>query len=82
MLKDTITEKEFSEITKRYNSNSEFLKYFEDYKFKKIPYKSEENLDLYFLMKTNILYLFSFGEKQPGRYMLFPEGVCEFNNKY
>jgi hypothetical protein len=76
-LKTLISNDHFSQLAALYNSNSEFLKYFKDYPFDKIPLKSEENLSLYFLLKNNSLYLFSFGEKQPGRYMLFLEGVWD-----
>ena len=74
-LRDIISNDDFRQIEEFFNSNSEFLKYFKDYKFDKIPLKSEENLSIYYLLQEDKIYLFSFGEKQPGRYMLFLEGI-------
>ena len=78
-LKKSISTEEFGQIEEAYSSNSEFLKYFKDYKFDKLPLKSAENLSIYYLLRDSKIYLFSFGEKQPGRYMLFLEGVLELN---
>lgn len=78
-LKNSISNEDFGQIEELYSSNSEFLKYFKDYKFDKLPLKSEENLSIYYLLSYNKIYLFSFGEKQPGRYMLFLEGVWDLN---
>ena len=74
-LRDIISNDDFRQIEEFCNSNSEFLKYVKDYKFDKIPLKSEENLSIYYLLQEDKIYLFSFGEKQPGRYMLFLEGI-------
>ena len=74
-LKNIISNDDFRQIAELYNSNSEFLKYFKDYKFDKIILKSEENLLIYYLSRQDKIYLFSFGEKQPGRYMLFLESI-------
>ncbi|MDR6919761.1 MULTISPECIES: hypothetical protein [Chryseobacterium] len=38
-------------------------------------YTSEEGLDVHYLIRNKLIYLFSYGEYQPGRYMLFLEGV-------
>lgn len=40
-------------------------------------YQSEEGLSLYYVIKENLLYIFSFGEKQPARYILNTESVWE-----
>ncbi|WP_426482343.1 hypothetical protein [Chryseobacterium sp. R2ACT005] len=38
-------------------------------------YVSEEGLEIHYLKKNEMIYLFSYGEFQPGRYMLFLEGI-------
>ncbi|BAP32485.1 uncharacterized protein CHSO_3448 [Chryseobacterium sp. StRB126] len=38
-------------------------------------YLSEEGLEVYYLIRNELIYLFSYGEYQPGRYMLFLEGL-------
>lgn len=38
-------------------------------------YKSEEGLEIHYLIKNEMIYLLSYGEYQPGRYMLFLEGL-------
>lgn len=38
-------------------------------------YTSEEGLEVHYLIKNEMIYLFSYGEYQPGRYMLFLEGL-------
>lgn len=38
-------------------------------------YVSEEGLEVYYLVRNELIYLFSYGEYQPGRYMLFLEGL-------
>ncbi|MBB6330974.1 hypothetical protein HNP24_001924 [Chryseobacterium sediminis] len=38
-------------------------------------YVSEEGLEIHYLKKDDLIYLFSYGEFQPGRYMLFLEGI-------
>ncbi|MEJ5049599.1 hypothetical protein WH221_07150 [Chryseobacterium culicis] len=38
-------------------------------------YVSEEGLEVHYLKKNDGIYLFSYGEFQPGRYMLFLEGI-------
>lgn len=42
-------------------------------------YKNIDNLPLYYLIKDNYFILFALGEYQPGRYMLFLEGVWDLN---
>lgn len=41
-------------------------------------YSSEKGLEIYYLKKNEVVYLFSCGEYQPGRYMLFLEGICHY----
>ena len=74
-LNDNISEDDYQRIGELFNARSEFSRYFKRYKFDVIPLKSEENLLLYFLLKESQIYIFSFGEKQPGRYMLFLKGI-------
>ncbi|RKR11594.1 hypothetical protein C8C83_3334 [Flavobacterium sp. 90] len=38
-------------------------------------YKSVDNLDMYFCVKEDVLFLFSYGEMQPMRYVMFLEGI-------
>ncbi len=57
-----------------------FDKVIEESKFNRINnyneiYTSEERLEVHYLIKNEMIYLFSYGEYQPGRYMLFLEGV-------
>lgn len=40
-----------------------------------VQYKSSENLDVYFFKHENIYFLFSFGEIQPSRFILYLEGI-------
>ncbi|MDQ1161405.1 hypothetical protein QE422_001773 [Chryseobacterium sp. SORGH_AS 447] len=44
-------------------------------------YRSEEGLEVHYLIKDDILYLFSFGEFPPGRYMLFLESIYHYNRQ-
>ncbi|MEJ5102684.1 hypothetical protein [Chryseobacterium sp. MYb328] len=41
-------------------------------------YLSEEGLEVYYLIRNELIYLFSYGEYQPGRYMLFLEGLWHY----
>lgn len=41
----------------------------------KVFYQPEEHFLVYYLVKSNRLYIFSYGEKQPSRYLLFFLGV-------
>lgn len=41
-------------------------------------YVSEEGLEIHYLKKNDVIYLFSYGEYQPGRYMLFLEGIWHY----
>lgn len=57
-----------------------FDKVIEESKFNQINnyneiYTSEEGLEVHYLIRNEMIYLFSYGEYQPGRYMLFLEGV-------
>ena len=38
-------------------------------------YKSTENLNVYFFKNENIVFIFSFGEFQPTRYILYLESI-------
>lgn len=40
-----------------------------------ISYKSNENLNIYYAKKDNYIFIFSFGEYQPARYMIFLESI-------
>lgn len=42
-----------------------------------VNYFSIENLEVYYCVKDSYLYIFSFGEYQPSRYMLFLESIWE-----
>lgn len=42
-------------------------------------YTSEEGLEVHYLIKDDILYLFSYGEFQPGKYMLFLESIYYYS---
>lgn len=41
---------------------------------------SLEGLDIYYLIESQVVYLFSFGEIQPARYLLFFEATYDFIN--
>lgn len=41
-------------------------------------YLSEEGLEIHYVKKNEAIYLFSYGEYQPGRYLLFLEGTCYY----
>jgi hypothetical protein len=40
-------------------------------------YKSVDNLDVYFCIKEDAIFLFSYGEIQPMRYVMFLEGIYQ-----
>ncbi|MCS3531280.1 hypothetical protein [Chryseobacterium sp. JUb7] len=40
-------------------------------------YTSENELEIHYLENNDLIYLFSYGEYQPGRYMLFLEGTWQ-----
>ncbi|OCA74496.1 hypothetical protein [Chryseobacterium arthrosphaerae] len=42
-------------------------------------YISEDGLEINYLKNNDMIFLFSYGEYQPGRYMLFLEGVWHYN---
>ncbi|MFY7845874.1 immunity protein Tsi6 family protein [Chryseobacterium gambrini] len=57
----------------------------EENSFKRInniieKYISEKGLEIYYLKKNDLIYLFSYGEYQPGRYMLFLEDIRIWNS--
>ncbi|MDR6464721.1 hypothetical protein [Chryseobacterium sediminis] len=41
-------------------------------------YLSKEGLEIHYLKKNDMIYLFSYGEFQPGRYILFFEGIYHY----
>ena len=41
-------------------------------------YVSEEGLEIHYFKKNDIIYLFSYGEFQPERYILFFEGIYHY----
>lgn len=43
-------------------------------------YTSEEGLEIHYLKKNDSIYLFSYGEYQPARYMLFLEGIWHYTS--
>ncbi len=79
-LKHQISNEDFLRIVKeskfQTNENSDFKKYFKDIDVEEF-YQSEEGLSVYFVIKDKRLYLFSFGEYQPARYMMYLESVWE-----
>lgn len=44
-------------------------------------YRSEEELEVHYFIKDDMLYLFSYGEFQLGRYMLFLESIYHYNRQ-
>lgn len=41
-------------------------------------YLSENGLEIYYHKNDEVIYLFSYGEYQSGRYLLFLEGICHY----
>lgn len=41
-------------------------------------YLSENGLEIHYVKRNEAIYLFSYGEYQPGRYLLFLEGICHY----
>ncbi|PQA90906.1 hypothetical protein B0A69_19425 [Chryseobacterium shigense] len=41
-------------------------------------YLSEDGLEIHYVKKNEAIYLFSYGEYQPGRYLLYLEGICYY----
>ena len=66
-LRKEIEGENFNTITREneYNIRNSFIE----------KYISEEGLEIHYLKKDDIIYLFSYGEFQPGRYILFFEGI-------
>ncbi|WP_300685983.1 hypothetical protein [Chryseobacterium sp.] len=69
-LKKEIGDKSFNTVIKesKFNLINTFVE----------KYTSEEGLEIYYLKKNETICLFSCGEYQPGRHMLFLEGVCYY----
>ncbi|MFZ4929417.1 hypothetical protein [Chryseobacterium sp. Mn2064] len=44
-------------------------------------YTSENGLEIYYFKSNNTIYLFSYGEYQPGRYLLFLEGIWQYSTR-
>lgn len=67
-LKKEIGDRSFGAIIKecKFNFINSFIE----------KYTSEKGLEIYYLKKNDAFYLFSCGEYQPGRHMMFLEGVC------
>ncbi|MGH1517943.1 hypothetical protein [Chryseobacterium sp. JK1] len=42
-------------------------------------YTSENGLEVYYFKSDDMIYLFSYGEYQPGRYLLFLEGIWHYS---
>lgn len=59
------------EYIKRLISENEYADLMKNVKY----YKSESHLGLNYLIKNNLLLLFTYGEKQPSRWMLILENV-------
>jgi hypothetical protein len=66
-LKKEIDDESFETIVResKFNVRNSFIE----------KYVSEEGLEVHYLKKNDMIYLFSYGEFQPGRYMLFLEGI-------
>ncbi len=43
-------------------------------------YVSEEGLEILYLKNNDLIFLFSYGEYQPGRYILYLESIWNYNN--
>lgn len=69
-LKKEIGDKSFNTVIKesKFNLINSFVE----------KYTSEEGLAINYLKKNEAIYLFSYGEYQQGRYMLFLEGICRY----
>ncbi|WP_346985767.1 hypothetical protein [Chryseobacterium sp. POE27] len=69
-LKKEIDEESFDIIIKedKFNVNTGFIE----------KYTSEEGLEIHYLKNNDSIYLFSYGEYQPARYMLFLEGIWHY----
>lgn len=64
-----------------FTSVSSFFKPMEENE--KELYRSQNGLSLYYVTHLHMLFVFSFGETQPARYLLYCEGVWEmYVNRY
>ena len=43
-------------------------------------YVSEEGLEILYLKNNDLIFLFSYGEYQPGRYILYLESIWNYKN--
>lgn len=70
-LKKEIDDESFETIVREseFNVRNSFIE----------KYRSEEGLEVHYLIKDDMLYLFSFGEFQTGRYMLFLESIYHYS---
>lgn len=70
-LKKEIDDESFETIVREseFNVRNSFIE----------KYRSEEGLEIHYLKKDNIIYLFSYGEFQPGRYIVFFEGIYHYS---
>ncbi|WP_337966804.1 hypothetical protein [uncultured Flavobacterium sp.] len=65
-----------------YINESDLKQIVSDLKLRKVDsfipkYKSVDNLDLYFCIKEDLILLFSYGEIQPMRYVMFLEAIYQ-----
>jgi hypothetical protein len=75
-IKKTLNEDQINHIIQESDFNdTTFAKYFNQEFDQRLV--SDEELDLYFYKTSDKIYVFSFGEKQPSRYLLYLEGVWE-----
>ncbi|MDV7698733.1 hypothetical protein N6B72_17545 [Chryseobacterium soli] len=69
-LKKEIRDKSFDTLMKesKFNLVNSFVE----------KYLSENGLEIYYHKNAEAVYLFSYGEYQSGRYLLFLEGICHY----
>jgi hypothetical protein len=69
-LKKEIRDKSFDTLMKesKFNLVNSFVE----------KYLSENGLEIYYHKNNEAVYLFSYGEYQQGRYLLFLEGICHY----
>jgi len=68
------------EDLKSFIGDNDFQKIIKDLKINEdnnmfISYKSQNGLDIYYVIKNSELVIFSYGEFQPARYQLYLEGI-------
>lgn len=69
---------------KKETNNTNFDTLIKESKFNLInsfteKYISEDGLEIHYLKNNDMIFLFSYGEYQPGRYMLFLESIWYYN---